>query len=291
MTRIAGPQARSKPASPHPGCPGIPVIRISKMCPLPPRSGTACRRSGRFPADSGPIPLESAAHGRVRPPPHFPRIRAESLSHLHTCCVAKLPFTGAISGVAGSSPAIGEIVSTLQNPKRFTSVGRLTATMEIPQAVREKVQPLVRHYSQGLINVDPPDHTRMRKLVHKAFLPGTIAAMAGYVEEIVEGLIDEVRPRGGMDIIWDLSYPLPVTVIARLLGVPAADHGKLKRWSGENYRVHGYPQARPRRAFVIPGGSAGSAGLLSIDLQASPIGSPGRSHQRPGGCRRRKGND
>ncbi len=138
-----------------------------------------------------------------------------------------------------------EIVSTLQNPRRFTSVGRLTATMEIPQAVREQVQPLVRHYSQGLINVDPPDHTRLRKLVHKAFLPGTIGAMAGYVEEIVEGLIDEVRHRGRMDIIWDFSYPLPVTVIARLLGVPAADHGKLKRWSGKIIEFMATPKPVP----------------------------------------------
>ena len=138
-----------------------------------------------------------------------------------------------------------DIVSTLQNPKRFSSVGRLTAAMELPQDVREQVRPLVRHYSQGLINVDPPDHTRLRQLVHKAFLPGTVGAMAGYVEGIVERLIEEVQPRGKMDIIRDFAYPLPVTVIARLMGVPLADHGKLKRWSGKIVEFMATPKPAP----------------------------------------------
>ena len=138
-----------------------------------------------------------------------------------------------------------DIVSTLQNPRRFSSVGRLTAAMELPQDVREQVRPLVRHYSQGLINVDPPDHTRLRQLVHKAFLPGTVGAMAGYVEGIVERLIEEAQPRGKMDIIWDFAYPLPVTVIARLMGVPPADHGKLKRWSGKIVEFMATPKPAP----------------------------------------------
>ena len=138
-----------------------------------------------------------------------------------------------------------DIVSTLQNPRRFSSVGRLTAAMELPQDVREQVRPLVRHYSQGLINVDPPDHTRLRQLVHKAFLPGTVGAMAGYVEGIVERLIEEVQPRGKMDIIRDFAYPLPVTVIARLMGVPPADHGKLKRWSGKIVEFMATPKPAP----------------------------------------------
>ena len=184
-----------------------------------------------------------------------------------------------------------DIVSTLQNPRRFSSVGRLTAAMELPQDVREQVRPLVRHYSQGLINVDPPDHTRLRQLVHKAFLPGTVGAMAGYVEGIVERLIDEVQPRGKMDIIWDFAYPLPVTVIARLMGIPPADHGQAQALVRENCRVHGNAKARARSADVIPGRSVGSAGLLSIDLQAEAIGAGGRSHQWLWWLPKRRGND
>ena len=70
-----------------------------------------------------------------------------------------------------------------------------TATMELPDSVREKVKPLVRHYSQGLINVDPPDHSRMRQLVQKAFTPRTINSLTDYVSGIVERLIDAVADK------------------------------------------------------------------------------------------------
>ena len=138
-----------------------------------------------------------------------------------------------------------DIVSTLHQPKQFTSVGRLTAAMELPQQLQERLQPLVRHYSQGLINVDPPDHSRMRQLVHQAFTPRTISQLGDYVQGIVERLIDDAQDRGEMDIIWDFAYPLPVTVIAEMLGVPAADHEKLKRWSGEIVEFMATPKPEP----------------------------------------------
>ena len=62
---------------------------------------------------------------------------------------------------------------------------------------------------------------------------------------IVERLIEEAQPRGKMDIIWDFAYPLPVTVIAKLMGVPAADHGKLKRWSGKIVEFMATPKPAP----------------------------------------------
>ncbi len=126
-----------------------------------------------------------------------------------------------------------DIIWTLQDYQTFTSLGRLTASMDLPEPLWEKVEPLVRHYSQGLINVDPPDHTRMRKLVHMAFTPRTIRKMQSYIQDIVERLIDEQIERGEMDVIWDFSYPLPITVIAEMMGIPLEDHAKFKAWSGE----------------------------------------------------------
>ena len=126
-----------------------------------------------------------------------------------------------------------DITWTLQDYQTFTSLGRLTATMDLPEPLWEKVEPLVRHYSQGLINVDPPDHTRMRKLVHMAFTPRAIRKMEAYIEDIVERLIDDQIDRGEMDVIWDFSYPLPVTVIAEMMGIPVDDHPKFKAWSRE----------------------------------------------------------
>lgn len=138
-----------------------------------------------------------------------------------------------------------DITWTLQDYQTFTSLGRLTATMELPEPLWERVAPLVRHYSQGLINVDPPDHTRMRKLVHMAFTPRAIRRMRSYIEDIVDRLIDDQIERGFMDVIWDFSYPLPVTVIAEMMGIPLEDHAKFKRWSGEIVGFMATPKPTP----------------------------------------------
>ena len=138
-----------------------------------------------------------------------------------------------------------DIAWTLQDHQSFTSLGRLTATMDLPEPLRERAAPLIRHYSQGLINVDPPDHTRMRKLVHLAFTPRAIRKMRAYIEDIVERLIDERIERGEMDVIWDFSYPLPVTVIAEMMGIPVEDHARFKRWSGEIVGFMATPKPSP----------------------------------------------
>jgi hypothetical protein len=138
-----------------------------------------------------------------------------------------------------------DVAWTLQDYQTFTSLGRLTASMELPEPLWEKVAPLVRHYSQGLINVDPPDHTRMRKLVHMAFTPRAIRKMQAYIEDIVERLLDAQIKRGEMDVIWDFSYPLPVTVIAEMMGIPVEDHSKFKAWSGEIVAFMATPKPSP----------------------------------------------
>jgi cytochrome P450 len=80
---------------------------------------------------------------------------------------------------------------------------------------------------------DPPDHTRLRALVSKAFTPRTIEVMRGHIQEIVDRLLDRALARGGMDVIEDLAYPLPVTVICEMLGVPVDDHASIRGWSAD----------------------------------------------------------
>jgi cytochrome P450 len=80
---------------------------------------------------------------------------------------------------------------------------------------------------------DPPDHTRLRGLVSKAFTPRTIEQMRGHIQEIVDRLLDRVAGQGGMDVIEDLAYPLPVTVICEMLGVPVDDHASIRSWSAD----------------------------------------------------------
>ncbi len=80
---------------------------------------------------------------------------------------------------------------------------------------------------------DPPDHTRLRALVSKAFTPRMIETMRDHIQEIVDRLLDRVQDAGRMDVMEDLAYPLPVTVICEMLGVPINDHASIRGWSAD----------------------------------------------------------
>jgi cytochrome P450 len=75
----------------------------------------------------------------------------------------------------------------------------------------------------GFLFLDPPDHTRLRKLVSKAFAPKVVNALQPDVSALVDGLLDQIAAKGGFDVVEDFAYPLPVAVICRLLGVPLED--------------------------------------------------------------------
>ena len=78
---------------------------------------------------------------------------------------------------------------------------------------------------------DPPAHARLRGLVSQVFTPHAVAALRPRIEELVEQFLDRVEGQGRMDVIADLAFPLPGTVIAELLGVPVEDRQRLKDWS------------------------------------------------------------
>lgn len=85
--------------------------------------------------------------------------------------------------------------------------------------------------ARSMLFVDPPDHTRLRRLVSKGFTPRAIAALESRIGEIADELLVGLRGRDEIDLIADYAFPLPVTVIAELLGVPAADQEKFRSWS------------------------------------------------------------
>jgi cytochrome P450 len=78
----------------------------------------------------------------------------------------------------------------------------------------------------GFLGLDPPDHTRLRKLVSKAFSPKVVRALETDITALVDALLDAVATAGRFEVIADLAYPLPVAVICRLLGVPIEDEPK-----------------------------------------------------------------
>lgn len=141
-----------------------------------------------------------------------------------------------------------DVESTLRDYERFSSFGRVTAVIqqEVPEPLLEQIQPLVRHYSAGLINVDPPDHTRLRALVHKAFTPRVLERLKPRIQNIVDDYLDKVYPNGHMDLIRDLAFPLPATVIAELMGVPTEDRDQFKEWSDRIVEFQATPRPTPQ---------------------------------------------
>jgi cytochrome P450 len=88
-------------------------------------------------------------------------------------------------------------------------------------------------FSRHMLNVDPPDHTRLRRLVSRAFVPARIAALEPAIRAIASSLLDEVDaagPGATVDLIEGYAYPLPFGVIGELLGIPAADRPRLHAW-------------------------------------------------------------
>ncbi|MDT0447609.1 cytochrome P450 [Streptomyces hesseae] len=86
---------------------------------------------------------------------------------------------------------------------------------------------------QGLLDLEPPDHTRIRRLVSQAFTPRTVERLAPVVRRLARELVDGLLAEGGGDLMATLAEPLPVAVIAEMLGLPAADRGLLRPWSAD----------------------------------------------------------
>jgi pimeloyl-[acyl-carrier protein] synthase len=83
----------------------------------------------------------------------------------------------------------------------------------------------------SMLDRDPPDHTRLRSLVSKAFTPRVVEGLRPRIQQIVDGLLERVSETGSMDLIEEFAYPIPVNVICEMLGVPVEDHERFKGWS------------------------------------------------------------
>src|SRR5256885_7649585 len=99
--------------------------------------------------------------------------------------------------------------------------------------MRQTLGPVFRALSRQMLFMDPPDHTRLRGLVNKAFTPRVVEEMRPRITHLVSELLDAVEARDTCDLIEDLAYPLPVTVISDMLGVPREDAETFKAWSRE----------------------------------------------------------
>ncbi|WP_018253122.1 cytochrome P450 [Salinispora mooreana] len=120
--------------------------------------------------------------------------------------------------------------------------------------------PAMMSISRSMIRANPPDHSRMRRLAAGVFTPRRVAALREVVAAQADELIDEMTRagRGGapVDFMGSFAYPLPVTVICALLGVPAADWAQFRRWASELTGVL-EPEITPEELAVADAGASG----------------------------------
>lgn len=157
---------------------------------------------------------------RVDPYPQYRRLRER----------APIYFSPALRGWILTR--YDDVVRALADPR--LSVQRERGTMAQRLDVFGSLGPEFRRaVTRSLLMLDPPDHTRIRRLVSKAFTPRMIERVRPRVEELVDELLDSMERRADPDLIRDLADPLPTIVISELLGVPAEDHPRIKGWSDD----------------------------------------------------------
>jgi cytochrome P450 len=123
-------------------------------------------------------------------------------------------------------------VATILKDDRFIKTRSIALTPE--QIARQpwfRRLKVFRPLQRNMLDLDPPDHTRLRALVSNAFTAPLVEQLRGRIEELSHQLLDRMQKRRRIDLIRDYALPLPATIIAELLGVPAEDQQRFHRWS------------------------------------------------------------
>jgi cytochrome P450 len=169
-------------------------------------------------------PFSPAGEHLEDPYPYYARAREEEpvffSPDLQMWCVTRYEDVSAILG----------------DPKTFSSADTIPDLGEpIPE-----VQAALAGYRQprNLLNMDPPDHTALRGIVRQVFSPRRVAAMEPAVREVTAAVIDAFAGDAHADLIAQFAYPLPLTVIFRLLGIPGEDMDLLREWTSDLKLLH-----------------------------------------------------
>jgi pimeloyl-[acyl-carrier protein] synthase len=165
------------------------------------------------------------------PDPLYRRLREEAPVHwdpfLHAWVVTR--YADVVAVLHGFSAA------RAPGPEQFDALG-------LPG-----LAPIAAVMVRQMLFLDPPAHTRLRRLCGAAFTTARIEHLRGHVQAIADRLLDRVLPAGRMEVIADFAAPLPAIVAAELMGLPAEDHRQLKQWSADFSEMLGNFQHNPDR--------------------------------------------
>jgi cytochrome P450 len=166
-----------------------------------------------------PVDVTSATF-KANPFPFYAQLRAEA---------PVFPVTLPTKQRAWLITRYDDVLNVLKDD-RFAKDRRSAMTSEQLKKV-PWTPPMFKPLEYNMLDLDSPDHTRLRALVHKAFTPRLIEQMRDQIQVLTNELLDRVELKGSMDLIADFALPLPLTMIGRILGVPAEDNHKFHRWS------------------------------------------------------------
>jgi cytochrome P450 len=120
-----------------------------------------------------------------------------------------------------------DAVEVLRDPRFIKDVRKVPETLRARKLRSDTLGALNEH----MLAADPPDHTRLRTLVSKAFTPRRVEDLRPRITAIAQKLLEAVRARGSMDLLDSFAFPLPITVIAELLGIPVEDQDQFRAWT------------------------------------------------------------
>ena len=127
------------------------------------------------------------------------------------------------------------------------SADRTPTPAQLDEMGLSSLNPIASVMVKQMLFMDAPAHTRLRALAAKAFTPARVEQLRGHIKEIMKSLLDGLAGKEQIDVMADIAEPLPAIVTAELLGVPIADHVKLKEWSADFAEMLGNFQHNPER--------------------------------------------
>ena len=134
-----------------------------------------------------------------------------------------------------------DIFEALKDHRRYSSERTRSTNPLVQQLENYRMSSGPLGTTPTMLSIDPPDHTRMRSLVSKAFTPRQVERVRPHMQEIAEELLDALPEPGRMDVMADFAVPFPIIVIAEMLGVPAGDRAQFKAWSTDIAATLGGP--------------------------------------------------
>lgn len=156
-------------------------------------------------------------------------------------------------------------IASLYTDDRFSRAqGLMRNFARLPESQQQIAQPVYHSFSKTLFYSDPPQHTHLRSLMNHAFTPRYVERLRPFIQQTVNELLD--AHHNEMDVIRDLAYPLPVMVIAELIGLPASDRAKFKNWSDDLFAILGTVKNKPQHLLERAANSLGEMTEYITDL-------------------------